>query len=118
MTSLKELQKLGAFVQEAPVAKEITFKSEGGEVVSAGIYVRQLGVADYESLFAGESAASRSYSAMAIHVGIRLGGGDEVIPYDMAARLDKSLAKAMIDAFNEVNGPKKASANAKNSSAT
>lgn len=117
MTSLNDLKKVGGFVPEAPIAKSITFKSDTGEEFNADIFVRKLGVSDYESLFTGE-AVKRSHTAMAIHVGIRLGKGEEVIPYDMAARLDKGLAKALIDAFNEVNGPKKTSPSASDSSAS
>lgn len=117
MTSLNDLKKAGGFVPEAPIAKSITFKTDNGDDVSADIFVRKLGVSDYESLFTGE-AVSKSHTAMAIHVGIRLGKGDEVIPYDLAARLDKSLATALMRAFQEVNGPKKTSPSAKGSSAT
>ena len=106
MTSLAELKKAGGFVPEAPVPKTIKFKTPEGEDVTADIHVRKLGVSDYETLFTGDGN-NRSRTANAIHVGIRLGKGDEVIPYDLATRLDKGLAGALMEAFNEVNGPKK-----------
>lgn len=107
MTTLKDLQKVGCFVPEAPVPRTIVFKGDDGKDYDASVFVKKLGVADYESLFVG-GAQSRSHSAMAIHVGIRLGEkGDEVIPYELAMRMDKGLASALMDVFNEVNGPKK-----------
>ena len=117
MTSLNDLKNAGGFVPDKPVPKHITFKDDNGEEFSADIFVRKLGVSDYEALFTGDTA-NRSHTAQAIHVGIRLGDGTEVIPYDMAARLDKGLGAALMQAFNEVNGPKKTSPSAKGSSAT
>lgn len=106
MTSLADLKKAGGFVPDAPVEKTITFKTPEGEEVSAKIHVRKLGVAAYEELF-GPEGISKSRTANAIHIGIRLGNGKEVIPYDLAESMDTSLATAMMAAFNEVNARKK-----------
>ena len=106
MTSLAELKKAGAFVPEAPVKKAITFKNPEGVEVTYDIFVRKLGVAAYEELF-GPEVAAKSRTANAIHVGIRLGDGKEVIPYDVAELMDTGLATAMMGAFNEVNSRKK-----------
>ena len=117
MTTLNDLKKAGGFVPDKPVPKHITFKDESGNDFEADIFVVKLGVADYEALFTGD-ALVRSHTAQAIHVGIRLGDGKEVIPYDLAARLDKGLGAALMKVFNEVNGPKKPSPSASDSSAT
>jgi hypothetical protein len=117
MTSLNDLKQMGGFVPDAPIPRDITFVADDGKEYTAHIHVRKLGVGEGEALVRSFSDG-KSYSAAVIHLAIRLGDGTEVIPYDLATRMDKGLAKAMVEAFREVNDPKKTSPSEIDSSAT
>lgn len=117
MTTLQDLKTLGAFAAEKPVRKEIHFEIDGTEY-DAVIHVRQLGIGGYESIFT-EDGDHRSQSAKAISEAILLGEkGDERISFEQAYRLKTALASKMLEAFNEVNAPKKPSPGKTSSSAT
>jgi len=107
---LQELESLGAFVSDALVKREIKFKLDGDEELSATIYVKRLSMGEYEKLFVGKQADEQyGTSARIISEAVRLGeDGKEVIPVAKAFRLHKGIATAIIDAFNEVNRGKKA----------
>ena len=118
MSSLKELQALGAFVSDKPVKKEITFKLDGDEEHTAVIHVKKLSVGDYESLFLTEKE-ERSRTATLIAQAVSLGpDGKERISFEQAYKLHAGLAGAMVNAFNEVNLAKKSSRPETGSSAT
>lgn len=107
MSTLKDLQGLGAFVSDKPVRKDITFKLDGDEEYSATIHVKKLSVGDYDALFLG-GPEERSRTARMISDAITLGdNGAERIKFEDAYRLHPRLATAMVTAFNEVNGTKK-----------
>lgn len=118
MSSIKDLQQLGGFVSDKPIKKTITFKLDDDEELSAEIWVRKLSIGDYEQLYIAD-ADNRSRTAKAITVGIRLGAeGKEVLSFEQAFKLHPRLAGAMLEAFNEVNTPKKSSRPKNDSSAT
>lgn len=54
MTTLQDLKKLGAFVADKPIRKEVHFEIDGNEF-DAVIHVRQLGIGGYEAIFADGS---------------------------------------------------------------
>jgi hypothetical protein len=105
MTSIKDIEAMGAVASEKPVRKEIEFKVDGTDY-KATIHVREIGVDEYERLFVNKDQGSNA--ARQIAETIRLGEtGEEVITLDMAKRLKPQLAAAMITASTEVNFPKK-----------
>lgn len=107
MSTLKELRGLGAFIPDKPIKKEIKFKLDSDEELSASIHVKRLSIGDYESLILNETD-TRSRTAKMISSAITLGDdGKERISFEDAYRLHPSLAGAMISAFNEVNSAKK-----------
>lgn len=117
MTTLKDIQTIGGFVPDKPVKREIKF-TLGGEELIATIHVKKMNIGEFETLFLGDTE-ERARTAKAISVCVRLGeDGKEVIPFEMAYKLDPSLAGAMFHALNEVNTVKKTSRPAKGSSAT
>lgn len=117
MTTLHDIQKLGGFVAEKPVRKDIHFEIDGQQF-DATIHVRQLGIGGYESIFK-DDADKQSQSARAISEAISLGqDGKERLSFDDAFRLKQNLGAAMLEAFHEVNAPKKASPDKTSSSAT
>lgn len=101
--NLKELEKMGAFVPDAPVKKDIRFTLDTDEEFTATIYVRKLSIGDYEKVFATKD----DRTARAISAAVMLGDGKERIPADKAYSLHPGLANAMLEAFYEVNGGKK-----------
>lgn len=118
MSSLKDLQALGAFVSDKPVKKEITFKLDGDDEYTATIHVKKLSVGDYETLFLTEKE-DRSRTATMISQAVTLGpDGKERISFEQAFKLHAGLAGAMVNAFNEVNLAKKSSRPATGSSAS
>lgn len=117
MTTIKELKALGGFVPEKPVLQEIEYKLDG-ESYRASIYVKRLGIGEYEALFMSVDD-KRSRTALTISQAISLGAeGKERISFEDAYRLRPELAGAMLNAFNEVNVPKKSSGRATDSSAS
>lgn len=111
MTSLKELQALGGFVPEKPVKKEIGFKlpNSAGEMVEHkfDIHVKQLSIGEHEAMLISDGQ-DRSKTAKIISTSITLGkDGSESISFKDAYRMHPSLATAMLNAFFEVNTPKK-----------
>lgn len=111
MTTLKELQAKGGFVPDTPLVKTIKWKgtdAEGNAVdYEAQIHVRRLSVGDHEALFL-DADDKRSRTAKLISTAITLGkDGKEKIPFQDAYKLETALAGAMLEAFNEVNNPKK-----------
>ncbi len=107
MTTLKELRAKGALVSDVPVRKEIMFKLDGDEEISAVIHVKRLSVGDHETLFLSADDG-KSRTAKLIETAITLGNdGKERIPFKEAYSLHPSIASAMLGAFNEVNGAKK-----------
>ncbi len=109
MTTLKERQKLGGGVPSAPIKKDISFKLDGDEDITATIHVKKLSSGDYENLFLGDKE-KRSQTAKMISEAITLGeDGKERITFEQAYQLHPNLAGAMVNAFNEVNLAKKTS---------
>lgn len=116
MTTLQDLKKIGAFAHAKPVQKTIRFDVDG-EKMEAIVHVRQLGIGDYEAIQRDEKD-NDSFTARAISESILLGeGGKERISLKEAFRLKPSIANAMLEAFSEVNAPKKSLAGTSNSSA-
>jgi hypothetical protein len=120
MTTLKQLRTDGGFVSDKPVKKTITYKTHDDEgeqkEYTYDIFVKRLCVDDYEALYL--TGEARSQSAAIISHTITLGDdGKEKIDFKLACSLHPALAGAMILAFNEVNGAKKSSARATDSSA-
>lgn len=116
MTSLKDLQTIGGFVPEEPVQKHIKW-SANGEDYTADIWVRRLGIVEWEKSFLGvDLSGNRTGHGLAAV--IRLGDGSEQMTVAQASSLHPSLATAMMGAIMEVNSPKKTSPPEKNSSAS
>lgn len=106
MSTIKDLQALGAFVSDQTVEREIAFKI-GGEDYKATIHVRRLSAGDYEELILSQQKG-RSSMAEIISKAIRLGkDGRESMTFEQAYKLEQSVATAMVNAFNEVNASKK-----------
>lgn len=107
MSSLKDLRSKGGFVSGVPVKKNIKFQNDDGVEHDADIHVRRLSAGDYETIFVAESE-NRSRTASIISQCIKLGPeGKESIGFEDAFQLHPNLAGAMVNAFNEVNAPKK-----------
>lgn len=114
MTSIKDLEKLGGFVPDAPVKKEVPFYLAGPDV-TVSIFVKRLGIGAYEALFLNDKD-ERSRTARAISEAVTLGEkGEQRLTFDQAYKLDPQLAREILTAFNEVNSPKKPSAPATDS---
>lgn len=104
MTSLKELQGMGAFAADGLIKKEIKFENDAGEEVTAIIHVKQLSVGDMEN-FNRNLTDKQMISAYRISEFVSLGeDGKERIAYKVAYQFKPSLAIAMVNALNEVNG--------------
>jgi hypothetical protein len=122
MTTLNELKSKGGLVQDAPIHKKITYSitdPESGELVDfeADIFVKEMSIGDYEKLYMSADD-NRSRSAKIISEAVMLGKrGEERISFEVAYKLKRPLAEAMVAAFAEVNLPKKPSAPGKDSSA-
>lgn len=126
MTTLKQLTAAGGLVSAEPVKKHIAFELDGQQI-EADIHVRQIGIGEYETIYvdddknprAKNAKERRSRTAAVIAAAITLGDdGKEPITFDEAYRMKPALAGALLAAFNEVNGGKKASPPATDSSAT
>lgn len=105
--SLSDLVAEGAFVDPTPVPVPITYTLDDGVEREALIHVKRLSIGDYQSLVT-TGDAGRSHVAEVVEAAIRLGaGGKEQIGYKDAYRLHVNLANAMMNAFHEVNSPKK-----------
>jgi hypothetical protein len=118
MTTLKQLTAQGGFAATKPVKKHIAFEIDGN-ALEADIFVRQIGIGEYEDVYLADDKDKRSKTAKIIAESVTLGeDGKERISFDDAYRMKPSLASAILDAFNEVNGAKKSSAAATGSSAT
>ncbi len=114
MTTLKQLEAMGAFVSDAPVKKEVPFHLAGPDV-TVTIFVKRLGIGHYESLFLSEKD-ERSRTARAISEAVTFGdNGKEKLSFEQAFKLDPQFAREILTAFNEVNSPKKSSAPATDS---
>lgn len=116
MTTLKDLQKAGAFVAEKPIKKSIKYTLDGQDY-EAEIFVKEIGVGEREALFTGDDDEKSRVAKIIAHT-VLLGDGSERISYPDAFRLKQPLADAMVAACNEVNAPKKSSAGTSDSSAT
>lgn len=104
---LKQLEELGGFLSDDPVEREIRFKLDDDVEHVATVFVKRLGLGEYERLVTASDEFGTS--ARIIAESISLGkGGKERIPLNKAARLHKGLATAMLGVFKEVNGGKKA----------
>lgn len=102
--NLKELRAKGAFVSAHPVKKSVTWKTTEGEDVSFDVFVKKLSFGDYERLFLSESD-DRSRMARVLSETVKLGDeGKDDLTYKDAYQLEPSLARALIDAVNGVNG--------------
>lgn len=109
---LKELKARGAFVDRAPVAKELTWvrkDADGKELTDTFtvFVIRQSFGTIERSMLPDPSAPDRSTAARFIAECIRLGDdASEALTYEDAYSLDPSLATLFVKAINEVNGAK------------
>lgn len=118
MSSLKDLKAMGAFIPDEPIKKEIKFKLDGPDELTATLFVKRMNIGDYEALFLTDTE-ERGRIAKMISEGIRLGEkGEEKLSFQQAYKLDPRIAGQMVAAFNEVNTPKKSSPQENDSSAT
>lgn len=105
--NLKELEALGGVVSEALVEKEITFKLDDDTEHKATVFVKKLGLGEYEKTYTAKDDKF-GVSARVISECIFLADGKERIPIEKAYRLHRGLANAMLSAISEVNRGKKA----------
>jgi hypothetical protein len=104
--NLKELKAKGALVAQAPVKKSVTWKAPDGEL-TFDVHVKRMAFGDWERLFLADDKDKRSRSAQILSECVRLGDkADEPLSYVDAYQLEPSLARVLIEAVNEVNGPK------------
>ena len=97
------LEATGGLVSETPVEKEINwYEIVDGNRVPAKftVHVLRLSFKKVEDI----AKASRSMAVGLIAEGILFDGGRTKLTQEQADRLDASLIKQLIDAFNEVNG--------------
>lgn len=107
MSSLSDLKAAGAVVDGGLIEREIRFTLDEVEH-TATIHIKRLAIGDYEQLNT-EIKESRSKIAHMIATAVRLGeNGDEVITFEDAYRFRVELADAIAEAFEAVNGKKKA----------
>ena len=106
MTSIADLKALGAFVPDAPVEKEITFRIDEHDY-TAVIFVKKMSVADQERIVVGSTAEDGERGAKTISELVLLGDGKERLPFGEALKLHPAIAKAMMLAVAEVNGAAK-----------
>lgn len=106
MSSIKQLKSMGAFVSDQPVKREIKFKLDDDNEMTAEIHVKRLSIGDHEKIFLA-TQDEKNRMAKLIAEAISLGDqGQEKITLTDAYRLHPGIAGAMIDAFNDVNGAK------------
>lgn len=104
--ALKDLEKLGAFVSDALVKKDIRFKLNGPDEYDATVFVKQLSMGEYERLIADKDS-NLGASARIIAAAVTFSeDGSERITADKAFKLHKGIANALLDAIQEVNGGK------------
>lgn len=107
MLTINSLKETGSFVSDVPVKKHIEWEIDG-EKYNGDIFIRQLGIEEWNRLFiTGDKDRLVSASLAAV---IRLGeNGDEVLTIDQAAKIHPALAGAMMSAARETHSPKKTS---------
>lgn len=105
MKTLEDLKAVGAFFSDKPVQKAIKFVLDGQEY-DATIWVKRLSVGEQERLAMLSHSDDRKGSALLISEIVLLGDGAERISFEDAYRLSPSLAMAMMEAIEEVNGAK------------
>lgn len=111
MTSVADLKALGAFVDSAPVEREIKFTIAGVES-TAKIWVRRQTLGQQERMFRQSNAESKSdpkFTAIMVSQLVLLGeNASEQLDLEQAYSLHPAIGNAMIDAINEVSGFAKA----------
>lgn len=109
MSSLKDLQALGVFIEDELVQHEIKFVlEEGGEEQTATVHVRRLSIGSQEEIFLGGGDAAKSRTAKMISEAIRLGEkGEEKLSFIDAYKLHPAVAVAMVKAIGEVSGSRR-----------
>jgi hypothetical protein len=103
---LQELRELGGFVPVEPVERTVTWtRTINGEEKSDSftVLVKRQSFGTIERLLLTEND-DRSRSARFLAESILLGDGKDRLSYEDAYRLEPSLAAALIDAVNAVNG--------------
>lgn len=104
--NLKELEALGGLVTEALIEKEITFRLDDDTQHKATVFVKKMGLGEYEKTYVKDEKFG--VSARLISECVFLGDGKERIPVEKAYRLHRGLANALLDVIAEVNRGKKA----------
>jgi len=108
MSTIEELQAMGAFVPDELVQRTLRFKlgAEGDEQ-EATVFVRRLSIGAQESVFKKSDDPDVGYSVKMICAAIRLGEkGEQLIPLAMSKQLHPAIATAMLDAISEVSDAK------------
>jgi hypothetical protein len=103
---LQELRDLGGFVPVEPVERVVTWtRPVDGELKSDtfSVLIKRQSFGVIEKLLMAEND-DRSRSARFLAESILLGDGKERMSYEDAYRLEPSLASALIEAVNAVNG--------------
>lgn len=98
--NLAENRNAGGFISPEPVKVPVEWNGHAFDV-----WVKHLSFGDMENLY---SSDDRSRSARLIAAAVLLGEQKEAISYEDAYRLHVGLATKLIEAFNQVNGQKKA----------
>lgn len=96
--NLAQLQELGGLVSDKPVEKVVKF---AGKEFKVHVLPQSFGA--MEDMVT--AAKSQAKAATFIHTAIRLDGGKEAIPYDVAYAMAPALAQEFIRVINEVHAP-------------
>lgn len=105
MSNLKDLRRLGGFISDELVKREISFRlTDDSEELTATIFVRRLSIGIHEAIWAGDKP-DVSKTAKLLAETIRLGeNGEEKMSYEEAFSLHPRIALAMSTAISDVNG--------------
>jgi hypothetical protein len=95
--NIEQLRAAGGFVADEPVKVPVTWKDKTFDV-----HIRRLAFGDVERMMRDEVNSSVDLIAASVLL------GDDFTPisHEDAARLDVTLAGALLTAVNEVNAPK------------
>lgn len=98
---LKELEASGGIISDEPIKKSVVWTDPSGKEVKFDVLVKRSSYADIELRMLAPDDQSKS--ALTISQSVVLADTGEPFPYEMAARIEPTLAQALLKVIREVN---------------